>query len=64
MPKIFTDLIWPGFKLIQDFIHVQLICKFQEDLIKTEWCYANDKVKQTLFQQSRGCNVKINNPIC
>ena len=25
--------------------------------------YADDKVKQKLFQQSRGCNSKINDPI-
>ena len=29
-----NDPIWSGFELIWDFIHVPLICKFQEDLIK------------------------------
>ena len=31
-----TDLIWPVFKLVSDFIHVHLICKFQADPIKTK----------------------------
>ena len=31
-----NDLIWPGFELIQDLIHVHLIGKFQDDPIKTE----------------------------
>ena len=31
-----NDPIWPGFELIRDFIHTQLICKFQEHPIKTE----------------------------
>ena len=58
-----NDPIWPGFKLILPFIHVHLICKFQEDPIKTEWGITDGKVKQRLFQQSRGCNSKINDPI-
>ena len=31
-----NDPIWPDFKLVWDFIHVHLTCKFQGDLIKTE----------------------------
>ena len=31
-----NDPIWPIFELVCDFIHVHLICKFQEELIKTE----------------------------
>ena len=30
-----NDTKWPGFKLVSDFIHVYLICKFQADLIKS-----------------------------
>ena len=58
----FNYQIWPVFKLIWDFIHVYLICKFQKDLIKTKR-YGDDKVKQRLFQQSRWCRAKINDPI-
>ena len=32
-----NDPIWPIFDLVRDFIHVHLICKFQENLIKNEW---------------------------
>ena len=32
-----NNTIWPYFELFRDSIHVHLICKFQEDLIKTEW---------------------------
>ena len=45
--------IWSGFKLIQDFIHVPLTCKFQEDPIKTEWVML---MTETFFYQSKGCN--------
>ena len=46
-------LTWPVFKLIRAFIPSLLICKFQEDLIKTEWIYADDSVKNWHFQQSK-----------
>ena len=32
-PKI-NDPIWQGFKLIREFIHVHLICKYKEDPFK------------------------------
>ena len=32
-----NNLIWTVFEFIQNFIHVHLTCKFQEDPIKTEW---------------------------
>ena len=35
-PNPIKDVIWAGFELILDSIHVQLICKFQNDVIKTE----------------------------
>ena len=31
-----NDLIWPVFEVVRDFIHVHLICKFQEHPVKTE----------------------------
>ena len=31
-----NDPIWPVFALFRDFIHVHLICKFQEHPIKPE----------------------------
>ena len=58
----FNDPIWWGFKLVWDFIHVHLICKFQEHSIKTEWVTLMT-VKQRLLQQSRGHNAKSNVPI-
>ena len=113
-----NDQIWPVFDPDWDFIHVPHFCKFQKDLIKTEWVmlmtksnrgffsnegdetlrlmiqpsqffnlseisstvcslylqvsgtyvhnwmsYTDEKLKQKLFQQSRGRNSKINNPI-
>ena len=86
-----NDPIWPDLDLVQDFIDAHLICRFQEDLIKTDvilrlmtwstqfrtlmrvhpcptylqvsetsdenWTsYADEKIKQRLFQQSRGRN--------
>ena len=51
--------IWLVFKLFWDFIHVHLICKFQEHPIKTEWVTLLTK-SNMLFQQSRWCNSKIN----
>ena len=39
-----------------------LICKIQENLIKTEG-YADNKVKNRHLQESRGRNSKINNQI-
>ena len=35
--------IWPVYKLIWDFIHVHLICKFQEHPIKTAGVFGEDK---------------------
>ena len=49
-----NDSILPCNELIRDSIHVHLICMFQED--------AEDKVTEA-FQQSRGCNSKINESI-
>ena len=57
-----NDSICTVFELIQDFTNVSLIRKFQEATIKTER-YADDKVKQRLFQHSRGSNCKINDSI-
>ena len=34
--KINHDPILPVFELVQDFIHIHLICKFQEHPIETE----------------------------
>ena len=45
-----NDPIWPGF-YIREFIHVHLICMFQEDLIKTERVVQKTKSNR-LFQQS------------
>ena len=56
------DLIWLFFKLVWDFIHVHLICKFQEDLIKTEWVSLMTK-SEAFFSKSRGHNSKINDLI-
>ena len=41
--------IWPIFKLDQDFIHVHLICKFQEQPIKTEWLMQMTKSNRGFF---------------
>ena len=48
-----NDPIWPDFKLVQEFTHTHIICKFTEDLIKTE-SYADDKVKQKFFSAIKG----------
>ena len=62
--SMINDPIWPVFKPVQDFIHVHIFSKCQEHLIKTEGdSYSDDKVKQMLFQQSRGRNSKINDRI-
>ena len=53
-----NDQTSPVFELIKDFIHVHLICKFQEDLIIIE-----QVMLMTNFQQSRNITQKINNPI-
>ena len=37
------------FSVFQDFLNVHLICKFQKDPIKTECCYADNKVKTYFF---------------
>ena len=48
------DPIWPVFKLAQDFIHVPLIIKFQEDPIKTEWVMLMTKTNRGFFS-NQGC---------
>ena len=45
-----------------DFTHVHYTCKFQDDPIKTEWVTLMTKSNR-LFQQSRGRNSEINDPI-
>ena len=44
-----NDPIRPVFGTVQDFIHVQLICKFQEDLIKAEWLMLMTKSNRSFF---------------
>ena len=57
-----NDSIWPVFELIQDCIRAPL-CTFQEDPIKTECVTLMTKLNNCYFQQSRGRNSKINDPI-
>ena len=45
-----NDPIWPVFILVRDFIHVLLICKFQEHLIKTEWLILMTKSNRCFFR--------------
>ena len=35
---------WPKFKLLQDFIHVLVTCKYKKDWIKNNW-----EMVETLF---------------
>ena len=44
-----NDLIWPVFELTRDFIDVYLICKFCEDLIKTELVMLMTKSNRGFF---------------
>ena len=56
-------LTWPVFKLIQAFIPSLLICKVQEDLIKTEWVMLMTVSKIGIFSNQGGCNSKIKNMV-
>ena len=59
---IILRLMIPSGQILNlSFTYAHIICKFNKHLIKTE-SYA-DKVKQKLFQQSRGHNSKIDDPI-
>ena len=44
-----NDPIWPEFKFIRGFIHVHLICKFQEDPIRTEQVMLRTKSNRCFF---------------
>ena len=54
-----NNRIWQGFKLIRDFVHVHLICKFQEDLSKLKelcWWHAFSHCKPA---RPFGCYSKV-----
>ena len=44
-----NDPIWPVFDLFRYFMHVHLICKFQEHPIKTEWVTLMTKSNRSFF---------------
>ena len=50
--------LWPD---CPSKFQLDLICKIQEDLIKTEGVMLINKVKNRRFQESRGRYSKINN---
>ena len=54
------DPIWQVFQIVRDFIHVHLICKFQEHPIKPEWVTLSQSLR--LFS-NQGDEIKFNNPI-
>ena len=56
--------IWLGFELVRVFIHVHLICKFQEDPIKTEQVMMMTKSNRGFFSNQKNVILKINDPIC
>ena len=54
-------------ELVQDFMPVLVVCKFEQDLIKTEG--AQSKLKalsfpQYFFQCSRAGNSEVNGKVC
>ena len=52
--------IWPVFESFWDFVHVHLIDKFQEDLIKTEWLTMMTKSSRGFFSnQWDAINVRL-----
>ena len=51
-----NDPIWPILEFIQDFIHVHLVCKFQEDLIKTEQVMLMTSISLCKFMEPCGCH--------
>ena len=42
-----TNPIWPKFELVQAFMHVLVICKFDKDPIKDDW----EKLETSFFLQ-------------
>ena len=51
------------FEFIKDFIHVHLICKFQDDLIKTEQVMLMIKYNKGFFINQGDVTQKTNDPI-
>ena len=58
-----NNSICPVFDPIRDFNKIHLILQFQEEPIKTEQIMLTTKARHCFFQQIRGRNPKINNPI-
>ena len=56
-----NDPIWPDFDFIRDFMDAHLICKFQDDLIKTELVMMTNSNRG--FFSNQGEVTMINEPI-
>ena len=49
----------PGFKLVRDFIHVHLNCKFHEDPIKTECVILVPMSNRGVFGNLEGVTLRL-----
>ena len=63
-----NSLIWPELKLVQDFMALLVICKFEDDSIKSEGNFLRTtfsplKVYEKMFCRSRASNFEVNSPI-
>ena len=58
-----NESVWPVFKLMRDYINVQLTCKFKKDPIKNERVTLMTKSKKCLFSNLGDVTYKINDPI-
>ena len=54
-----NDPICPGFDLIWNFIPVKLICKFQEDPIKTIWATLMKKSNRGFFSNQEDTTLRL-----
>ena len=54
-----NEPIWPVFELVLDFIHVHIICKFQEHPIKTEWITMMTKSNRSFFSNQGNVTLRL-----
>ena len=56
-----NDPVWPVFEPIRDFIHAHIICKFQEDPLKTEWIALITMSNRGFFSNQGDVNLRLVN---
>ena len=54
-----NELIWPGFDLIRDYIHIHFICNYQEDLIRMELVMLKKKSNRGIFSYQGNVTLKL-----